>query len=94
MARHQHNAAPIPQGDPRDEAKRARLALIRSVNETPHVRVLPANDEMRRVLKHPRGWRGFPSDGGSVEWPLDRFTQRRLRDGDITIEDRQDKQPE
>lgn len=29
--------------------------------------------------------RGFASDG-SGEWPKDQFTQRRLRDGDITLE--------
>ena len=48
------------------------------------VQVTPANEDYRRVLKHPRAG-GFPKSG-SAAWPLDRFTERRLRDGDIKIE--------
>ena len=48
------------------------------------VMVTPKNDTIRRVLKHPRGG-GFPKDG-AAQWPNDRFTQRRIRDGDITVE--------
>ncbi len=50
------------------------------------VRVIPANDDMRRVLKHPKGGRGFPASG-SVEWPLDQFTRRRIKDGSVTREE-------
>jgi hypothetical protein len=46
--------------------------------------VLPASEELRRVLKHPNGM-AFRSSG-SVEWPDDKFTQRRIADGSITIE--------
>ncbi len=55
----------------------------------PRVRVLPANDDLRRVLKHPNGM-AFRS-AGSVEWPLDKFTQRRIADGSITIEKKDEK---
>jgi hypothetical protein len=49
------------------------------------VRVAP-QEKYRKVLKHPtRG--GFPAEG-SVEWPDDRFTRRRLADGSVTREER------
>ena len=60
-----------------------RLARIRETQATPRVRVEPANEEMRRLLKHPSGM-GFRS-GGSVEWPLDKFTKRRLADGSVKL---------
>ena len=49
------------------------------------VRVNPANDDMRRVLKHPKSG-NFPKSGGA-DWPNDRFTKRRLADGSITREE-------
>jgi hypothetical protein len=51
----------------------------------PRVRVLPKDDDTRLYLRHPSGNIGFP-ESGSVEWPLDRFTHRRIADGDVTIE--------
>ena len=51
-----------------------RMEKIREANKLQAartVRVTPANDDMRRVLKHPRAG-GFPTSG-SVEWPDDRF---------------------
>lgn len=48
------------------------------------VRVIPAKEEYRTVLKHPHGG-GFPATG-SAEWPDDRFTKRRLADGPVTRE--------
>jgi hypothetical protein len=48
------------------------------------VRVVPAKEEYRAVLKHPNGG-GFP-ETGSAEWPDDRFTKRRLADGSVTRE--------
>jgi hypothetical protein len=89
------DAAPIPRANPRAEAKQARLQLIRQANTIARARVVPKNDDIRRVLKHPTGWIGFRATG-SVEWPLDNFTARRLRDGDVTLEDarQEDKQPD
>jgi hypothetical protein len=58
-----------------------RMKKIREANKPRTVRVTPANDDMRRLLKHPHAG-GFGKES-SVEWPDDRFTQRRLADGDI-----------
>ena len=49
--------------------------------QKPGVRVEPANEDMRRLLKHPSVGR-FRSSG-SMEWPDDKFTRRRLADGSI-----------
>jgi hypothetical protein len=63
--------------------QRERMEKIREARPA-GVRVTPANDEMRRLLKHPKSG-GFRKEG-SVEWPDDRFTKRRLADGSITRE--------
>jgi hypothetical protein len=52
------------------------------------VRVEPANEALRHVLQHPNGMRFRPQ--GTVEWPWDRFTQRRLRDGSIRVVEQAD----
>ena len=62
---------------------RERVERIRKLHQRPGVRVEPANDDMRRLLKHPHAG-GFRSEG-SMEWPDDTFTHRRLRDGDIKL---------
>jgi hypothetical protein len=54
--------------------------------QVPLVRILPATDSMRRMLKHPDAATQFGKTG-SVEWPMDQFTQRRLREGAIRLED-------
>jgi hypothetical protein len=78
-------AAPAP--DPRatrNAWKQARLEAIRKSMEMPRVRVTPANEDIRRVLRHPHG---MPfRETGSVEWPLDKFTQKRINEGAITAE--------
>jgi hypothetical protein len=61
----------------------ARLKAMREARRIPGVRVVPARAELRGVLAHPNGMKFRPT--GSVEWPLDSFTQRRIRDGDIRI---------
>lgn len=60
-----------------------RLKAIAAEKRRPRVRVEPASDELRRVLRHPNGM-GFRSEG-SVEWPMDRFTRRRLAEGSIKV---------
>lgn len=64
-----------------------RLEKMREANKAAQktVRVAPANDAMRRLLKHPHAG-GFPNEGGA-EWPDDRFTKRRIADGDIKREE-------
>ena len=49
------------------------------------VRVVPANDQLRKFLKHGVTRVGFPKQG-SAEWPNDTFTHRRIKDGDVTVE--------
>lgn len=60
-----------------------RLKILAENRRIPRVRVVPARESLRRILKHPNGM-AFRREG-SVEWPLDNFTHRRLRDGDIMI---------
>jgi hypothetical protein len=48
------------------------------------MQVWPKNDLMRKILRHPNGV-GFHPEG-SVEWPDDTFTYRRITDGDVTTE--------
>ena len=85
-ARPRASGAPMPDPNAtRVAEKMARFAAIRQNLQVPRVRVLPANDELRRVLHHPRGMRYRAS--GSVEWPNDSFTTRRLADGSITLDE-------
>jgi hypothetical protein len=53
------------------------------------VRVTPASDELRKALKHPNGVK-FPASG-SVEWPLDQFTRRRIKDGSVNREGKRER---
>lgn len=59
------------------------LAALAATRVRQRVRVEPTNENLRHVLKHPNGM-AFRATG-SVEWPLDRFTHRRLREGCIRI---------
>jgi hypothetical protein len=52
------------------------------------VRVVPKNDQIRKYLKHGITKVGFLAEG-SAEWPNDAFTKRRIRDGDVTVEQRE-----
>jgi len=76
--------APIPDANAtRVAAKKARFDAVRKSHDIPRVRVEPKDEGTRRTLKHPRGMRFRAS--GSVEWPDDSFTQRRLADGSVSI---------
>ena len=67
------------------EANRARVAPVMQAQRAKPVRVVPKNDTIRKYLRHhPSGIR-FPASG-SVEWPMDNFTRRRIADGDVTVE--------
>jgi hypothetical protein len=46
------------------------------------MQVNPKNEDVRRVLAHPKA--GKFRAQGSVDWPDDTFTHRRIADGDIT----------
>jgi hypothetical protein len=59
-----------------------RMAELRAVAR---VRVLPRDESVRRDIRHMPGGIAFPAEG-SVEWPLDQFTKRRLIDGTVIRE--------
>ena len=63
--------------------RRERMQQLNAAAPT-GIRVVPAKDEYRGVLAHPKAG-GFPTEG-SKEWPDDRFTKRRLADGSVTRE--------
>jgi hypothetical protein len=67
----------------RFQRRQERLDQLRS-GAPQRVRVSPRDDGIRRILKHPAAG-AFRSEG-SVEWPLDQFTKRRLREGSVIIE--------
>lgn len=48
------------------------------------VKVVPKNDTMRKLLKHPSNMVAFREEG-PMEWPDDAFTARRIADGDVTV---------
>jgi hypothetical protein len=49
------------------------------------VRVVPANETLRKYLKHPKSG-AFLAEGSS-EWPNDQYTRRRIKAGDVTVEE-------
>ena len=61
-----------------------RMAVMREAAASPGISVVPANDDVRRLMKHPHGG-GFP-ESGAATWPDDRFTKRRLADSSVTRE--------
>jgi hypothetical protein len=58
--------------------------MARLTPKRERVRINPADDDVRRVIKHPHAG-PFPASG-PADWPLDRFTRRRLLDGSVTQE--------
>jgi len=62
-----------------------RMQIARREYDYVRVRVIPRDEETRKNLDHPLNNVGF-HESGSAEWPLDSFTERRLRDGDVTLE--------
>jgi hypothetical protein len=67
----------------RGKRRKERVAIMNAAAPT-GVQVVPANDDYRKVLKHPKAG-GFP-ESGAAAWPDDRFTKRRLADGSVTVE--------
>lgn len=66
--------------------RQERIKRVAELTAVKRVRVNPRDDVIRRDILHPVAKMRFPAEG-SVEWPLDQFTKRRVRDGDITIEE-------
>jgi hypothetical protein len=71
----------------RDAERKERMRNIAEGAAPAKVRVTPTRDELRKVLRHPANNIPFGKTG-SVEWPNDQFTKRRVRDGDVTVEAR------
>jgi hypothetical protein len=59
--------------------------VARLTPRTPRVRVSPKNDMVRQGIRHMPTGIPFPASG-SVEWPYDNFTQRRIHDGTVIQE--------
>lgn len=76
------NDEPVRESE-RANRRAEALERVRS-NQPKRVRLIPRDDVIRKSLKHPASG-GFLTQG-SIEWPLDQFTKRRLRDGDVMIE--------
>jgi hypothetical protein len=74
----------------RDAERKERMRNIAEGAAPAKVRVTPTRDELRKVLRHPANNIPFGKTG-SVEWPNDQFTKRRVRDGDVTVEVRDNK---
>src|SRR4051812_548295 len=77
---------------PREKLRMERMARMRRDQNVARVRVVPRDDEMRSLLAHPVGGIGFLPTG-SVEWPNDSFTQRRIEDGSVTLESNESNAP-
>lgn len=77
---------PVPgEKSERYKRRQAMMDKIRSLTATKRVRVMPATEE-KRALRHPGTSARFRKEG-SVEWPFDTFTKRRLADGDIKLDE-------
>ena len=77
--------APTPASPTRNAARQARLDAIAKSREFPRVHVVPANDDMRRILRHPTA--GAFRSTGSAEWPMDTYTHRRIEDGSVALDE-------
>jgi hypothetical protein len=49
------------------------------------VKVYALKDHVKQNIKYPIGNIAF-DENGEADWPHDQFTQRRIRDGDISLE--------
>ena len=74
------------QAQSHDDRMRERTKFLNSLRQRPGVRVVPKDDVMRKLMKHPKAGK-FRAEGG-LEWPDDNFTRKRLRDGDVTLEEK------
>lgn len=68
----------------RKAARMQRMKQIRDMSAVQRVRIEPTKEEYRKVLKHPSNNQAF-RETGSVEWPLDQFTKKRIREGSVKI---------
>jgi hypothetical protein len=72
-----------PEVSIRRQQQLARMERVRKGVEVSRVRVTPRDDTVRALIRHPRG--GKFRSVGDIEWPNDRFTQRRIAEGSVTV---------
>jgi hypothetical protein len=72
-----------PQARPAERSRReTALERIREASAVKKGRVEAVKEGMSEHLRHPSGANLLR---GVAEWPLDAFTMRRIRDGDIVL---------
>lgn len=69
----------------RAKRRQERLKKIAEGRAVKRVRVVPRDENIRRDIRHGVTGVRFPKEG-SVEWPFDQFTKRRLRDKTVSLE--------
>ena len=47
-------------------------------------KVYALKDNVKKFIFHPSGKIRF-DENGVADWPLDQFTQRRIKDGDVSL---------
>jgi hypothetical protein len=78
--------------NPRNATRKRRLQVLKDARgDRSSIRVVPRDDKIRAVLKHQPSGIAFRKEGGAA-WPNDRFTQRRLRDGSVKLEPKQEQE--
>jgi len=73
----------LPRPVPREGA--ASITVYAQGHPEGNPQGLPTREDIRKYVKHPHAITHFDREGRAV-WPLDQFTQRRIRDGDVTTE--------
>lgn len=65
-----------------------RVHSLKERSDKPaRIRVWPAREDVRMYIKHPAGRIAFRATlAESVEWPVDAFTLRRIKDGDVLLD--------
>lgn len=77
---------PVPGGMP-VPVGRPRIVIEGDPVPSARVRVRAKNEMLAKALNYVLGnsGRGLFDGNGVAEWPRDQFTQRRLKDGDVTL---------
>lgn len=70
---------------PQQKSRQARLKAVIDNSRPAPVKVWPASEDMRRLLRHPSGTKFRSDTNTAVEWPHDSFTVRRIRDGSVVV---------
>jgi hypothetical protein len=86
---------PVPGGMP-VPVGRPRIVLEGDPVPSARVRVRAKNEMLAKALNYVLGnsGRGLFDGNGVAEWPRDQFTQRRLKDGDVTLVEAQGEKKE